>query len=71
MQQLTAAGVDCRPIVAGNFARNPVVNYFDYSIHDELPNSDAVSDTGFFIGNHHYDISTELKAIEKILRSAF
>ena len=71
VQQLTAAGVDCRPIVAGNFARNPVVNYFDYSIHDELPNSDAVSDTGFFIGNHHYDISTELKAIEKILRSAF
>ena len=66
---LTATQVDCRPIVAGNFVRNPVVKYFDYSIHGQLTNSDRVSDSGFFIGNHHYDISDELESIAKLIRS--
>ena len=26
--------IDCRPIVTGNFARNEVMKYFNYSIHN-------------------------------------
>lgn len=70
IQQLTEARVECRPIVAGNFVRNPVVNYFDYSIHGILTNSDRVSDCGFFIGNHHYDIGHELELIADMIRKA-
>jgi len=64
---LSKVGVDCRPIVAGNFVRNPVVDYFDYRVHGPLHHSDVLSDCGFFIGNHHYDISEQLNAIKTLL----
>jgi len=67
---LSSKGVDCRPIVAGNFVRNPVIKYFDYSIHGALDNSNMVSDSGFFIGNHHYDISNELECIANMINTA-
>ena len=60
-------GVDCRPIVAGNFVLNPVVNYFDFEVHNNLTASDKINDNGLFIGNHHYDISQPLADIAKIV----
>lgn len=66
---LTSKDVDCRPIVAGNFVRNPVIKYFDYSVQGDLSNSEFLSDCGFFIGNHHYDLSRELENIASIIRS--
>lgn len=57
LNKLYKLGIECRPIVTGNFANNPVVNYFDYSIHSKLKNSNYVDANGLFIGNHHYDIS--------------
>ena len=65
---LTKQGVDCRPIVAGNFVRNPVVNYFNYEVYGDLEAADRVSDCGLFIGNHHFDISSELASIAKIVK---
>lgn len=65
---LSKTGVDCRPIVAGNFVRNPVVEYFDYEVHGELVNSDTASDCGLFIGNHHFDVSDKLQEIADIVR---
>lgn len=65
---LTEVGVDCRPIVAGNFVRNPVIDYFDYSIHGQLECSNVITDCGLFIGNHHFEIETELKQVEEIVR---
>lgn len=67
VRRLTQKGVDCRPIVAGNFVRNPVVEYFNYEVHHHLANSDRLNDCGFFIGNHHYDISEPLQAIAHLL----
>lgn len=66
VKRLMESGVDCRPIVAGNFVRNPVVEYFDYEVHGELSGSDVASDCGLFIGNHHYDISKELASVAKL-----
>ncbi|EPU3936693.1 DegT/DnrJ/EryC1/StrS family aminotransferase [Morganella morganii] len=66
-KKFTENGIECRPIVAGNFAKNPVVQYFDYEIFDDLKNSDLINDSGLFIGNHHYDIKNELKLVEKII----
>ncbi|WP_281645892.1 DegT/DnrJ/EryC1/StrS family aminotransferase [Parendozoicomonas sp. Alg238-R29] len=62
--------IACRPIVAGNFVRNPVVEYFDYSVHGELKNSDTLSDSGLFIGNHHYDIKKQLGEVASIIKIA-
>lgn len=64
---LRDAGVECRPIVAGNFTRNEVIKYYNYSIHDVLYNADKVHDCGLFIGNHHYDCRSELSRIIALL----
>ncbi len=60
VRRCSEAGIDCRPIVTGNFTRNPVISYFDYHIHDSLNNADTVHDQGFFIGNHGFDITSEI-----------
>ncbi|ENM5934582.1 DegT/DnrJ/EryC1/StrS family aminotransferase [Vibrio mimicus] len=69
MKVLTENGVDCRPIVAGNFVRNDVVKYFDYEVHGELVNADLLSDCGLFIGNHHYAIEKELSEIAQLIQT--
>lgn len=64
---LTKAGFECRPIVAGNFTKNPVMKYFYYEIHGDLHNADYVDKKGLFIGNHHYcikDAITSLSALK-------
>ena len=53
---LEAAGFECRPIVAGNFARKEIVRHFNFDIHGDLPNADYLDTRGLFVGNHHYPI---------------
>lgn len=67
VNELTGMGVECRPIVSGNFANMPVLEYFEYEIHNELKNSDYLDRNGFFIGNHHYNVKEELTQIQKRL----
>jgi len=69
VQILESKGVECRPIVSGNFVRNAAVKYFDYEVSGALENSDELHDNGFFIGNQHYDITSELRETEKIISS--
>ena len=64
--RLGEAGFECRPIVAGNFAKNDCMKYFDYEIFDTLDNADYVDAKGLFIGNHHYPISEAIEALQKI-----
>lgn len=55
---LGAHGVECRPIVAGNFAKNDVVTkHMDHNIHGDLRNADEIDRNGLFIGNHHYPLT--------------
>lgn len=49
---LKEKGIEVRPIVAGNFLRNPVIKYLDYEIFEDVKNSDYIHDNGFFVGNH-------------------
>lgn len=65
---LEANGIDTRPIVAGNFARNPVVNYFDHEIVGGLENADRVDRNGLFIGNHHYPMVDLIDQVADILQ---
>lgn len=52
VKALAEAEIEVRPIVAGNFTRNSVIKYLDYTIAGELTASDDIHDNGFFIGNH-------------------
>ncbi len=64
---LTAAKVDTRPIVAGNFAKNEVLKWFDYTIAGDLTNAERIDDAGFFIGNHHYPLDSEFELLQSEL----
>jgi CDP-6-deoxy-D-xylo-4-hexulose-3-dehydrase len=57
---LAACNIATRPIVAGNFTRNPVIQYLKHVTLPALPNADTLHVDGLFIGNHHFDISSEL-----------
>ena len=64
-EKLNKLGFECRPIVAGNFAKSDVVKYFDYEIYGTLKNAEHIDQHGLFIGNHHYPI---VEAIDALVR---
>lgn len=64
---LVKEGVDCRPIVAGNFAKNDVMKYFDFEIFGDLKNSNLIDSSGMFFGNHHYNIEGPLAKVRDIV----
>ena len=59
--------IEYRPIVAGNFTKNKVIDYFDYSIYGDLKNSNILHNNGLFIGNHHFDVKKDLDEIYNLL----
>jgi CDP-6-deoxy-D-xylo-4-hexulose-3-dehydrase len=60
--------VETRPIVAGNFTLNPVMEHLKFSTLPNLPNADLIHTEGFFIGNHHFDVSNELDQLYLLLK---
>jgi CDP-4-dehydro-6-deoxyglucose reductase, E1 len=68
---LAKAGVETRPIVAGNFFLNPVIDRLPHEKPvNGLPNADEIHHHGFYIGNHHWDVREEFPRIRDALRSA-
>lgn len=66
LAQLNELGFECRPIVAGNFAKNEVVKYFTSEVHGKLKNADYIDQHGLFIGNHHYPIACAFEALARL-----
>ena len=64
--KLKILGFETRPIVAGNFTKNEVVNYFDYEIHGKLENAIHIDQNGLFIGNQHYPIPDAIKLLKDL-----
>jgi CDP-6-deoxy-D-xylo-4-hexulose-3-dehydrase len=65
--KLNALGFECRPIVAGNFAKNEVVKYFDSEVFGKLKNAEHIDQNGLFVGNHHYPIIEAIKALKQLI----
>lgn len=65
---LREAGFECRPIVAGNFAKNPVVQLFEHEIHGELKNAEYIDTHGLFVGNQGHAIPEAVQALSRIWR---
>jgi len=57
IKYLERSSIEYRPIVAGNFAKNEVVKYFNYEVFGNLKNAEYIDTHGLFIGNHHYSVS--------------
>ena len=68
VSHLTSKGIESRPIVAGNFTRNPVMKHLDHVKLDPLPNADKIHQDGLFVGNSQEDLSKEISILEIALR---
>tara|TARA_R110000744_G_scaffold22045_4_gene56630 strand:- start:4264 stop:5436 length:1173 start_codon:yes stop_codon:yes gene_type:complete len=65
---LTENGIECRPIVTGNFLKNKeVLEYFDYEIAGTLEAAEYLDVHGLFVGNHQNEIEKEIRLLAEIL----
>lgn len=66
---LTENGIECRPIVTGNFLKNTeVLEYFDYEISGTLEAAEYLDENGLFVGNHQNDIANEIRLLASVLK---
>ena len=69
VNKLEKLGFECRPIVAGNFLKNPVMQHISHNISSNsgrLLNADYIDKNGIFIGNQHYPITEAAEALGKL-----
>ena len=66
---LRDAGIEVRPIVAGNFARQPAFQYMDAATAGKLANADYIHENGFFVGNHSVKMERQIRLLEEVLGS--
>lgn len=69
VRAFTRAGIESRPIVAGNFTRNPVMRHLDAVVPAALPAADKVHADGLFVGNHHYPVLEGIDLVADTVRA--
>ena len=67
MRALSEDGIETRPIICGNIARQPGLQLYDHRVHGDLQHASAVMDRGFSVGNHqHIDEAARAYIVERI-----
>jgi len=61
-------GIECRPIVAGNFMKNPVIDYLTYIDNRDYEVANLIHDNGLFIGNDVRDLKGNIDEVYNILK---
>lgn len=69
IEALRGAGIEVRPIVAGNFARQPAFKYMNASVSGDLVNADYIHENGFFVGNHSIEMDGQIQLLVDVLKS--
>lgn len=62
-------GIQTRPIVAGNFTKNPVLKHLNHVPFGALNGADTIHSSGLFVGNHHYPLVSELTLLNTLMES--
>lgn len=62
-------GIETRPVVVGNFMKNPVIKYLDFISHNNYENSNIVHENGFYVGNYPKDLSNEIDSLYEIIHN--
>ncbi|MDB3987081.1 aminotransferase class V-fold PLP-dependent enzyme [Candidatus Pelagibacter sp.] len=57
MDKLYKKGIMCRPIISGNFAKQPSIKLYKIKVNYKLPNADLVDKNAFFLGLHNIKIT--------------
>lgn len=69
VQALNKAEIQSRPIVAGNFALNPVMKHLRHNPIPALPNADEIHQNGLFVGNHHFPMDKQIERLADALEN--
>jgi CDP-6-deoxy-D-xylo-4-hexulose-3-dehydrase len=69
-RKLDEAGVETRPIVAGNLARQPMTKLFPQMHTGNLPGAEQIHENGFYIGLHPFEDSSLLERLVETLSEA-
>ncbi|MGM8885712.1 DegT/DnrJ/EryC1/StrS family aminotransferase [Psychrobacter sp. 1U2] len=68
VKKLVDNGIECRPIVTGNFLKNKeVLDYFDYEVSGKVDNAEYLDKHGLFVGNHQIDLTEQLDLLYRVL----
>lgn len=65
--KLTRNRIDCRPIVAGDFTQNRVLQHLDHSIPFPVVNAKQIHERGLFVGNQQVDLSAQVEHLATVL----
>ena len=60
---LEGRGIETRPVICGNLARQPAMNHIDHSVPSPLDGANRVMDTGLYWGTHPMMTSAEVEYI--------
>lgn len=68
VRKFEAGGIECRPIVTGNFLKNTeVLEYFDYEVSGSLGNAEYIDKNGLFVGNHQTLIKEKIEFLLSVI----
>lgn len=67
LNQFSGAGVEIRPMIAGNIQKQPFYQKYVTTIYD-LPGTDKIHDCGFYCGNYPELTETDLETLSSCLK---
>jgi CDP-6-deoxy-D-xylo-4-hexulose-3-dehydrase len=67
INELYNYGIETRPVVTGNFLKNPVRNFMNYEISGVLKNVENLDRRGFYVGNSHFNLEKQLSKLAEII----
>tara|TARA_Y100001968_G_C19448240_1_gene766697 strand:+ start:3513 stop:4682 length:1170 start_codon:yes stop_codon:yes gene_type:complete len=65
-KKLIENGFEVRPVVTGNFTKQPVMNFLKADLSCDLRNSDYIDANSLFIGNNHFDMQKAITTLSQI-----
>ena len=68
VKNLESKGIECRPIVAGNFMKNPVIEYLNFISKGNYENANQIHDNGLFIGNDIRDLKENIDLVHETIK---
>ncbi len=72
MKNLNERGIMTRPIISGNFAKQPSIKLYKIKNISKLPNADLIDKKAFFLGLHNVKITeNKLKKLVNLFYSSF
>jgi CDP-6-deoxy-D-xylo-4-hexulose-3-dehydrase len=68
---LEAAGIETRPVICGNLARQPALTHYAYRVNGDLAGADRVMDCGLYWGTHPSMGDDEVRYIVDTVKGYF